>query len=115
MIETWGLTPGQLGRIEASATRTPSTPPSETNSSRKLRASRFERGGVRRALLNLSDKVKLKKVTADNWDAVVELELGVGQGDQLASNLYSVAEAQFDPGPSARRQYREARHQLPDG
>jgi hypothetical protein len=54
-------------------------------------------------LLNLSDKVKLKKVTADNWDAVVALELGVGQGDQLASNLYSVAEAQFDPGPSARR------------
>src|SRR5689334_4061963 len=26
MIETWGLTPGQLGRIEPSATQTPSTP-----------------------------------------------------------------------------------------
>lgn len=34
--------------------------------------------------------------------AVVELELGAGQEDQLASNLYSIAEAQFDPGPPER-------------
>lgn len=43
----------------------------------------------------MSDTVKLKKVTADNWEAVVELELGAGQEDLVASNLYSVAEAQF--------------------
>ena len=45
----------------------------------------------------MSDKVKLKKVTADNWEAVVELELGAGQEDLVASNVYSGAEAQFDP------------------
>lgn len=33
----------------------------------------------------MSDKVKLKKVTADNWEAVVELELGAGQEDLVAS------------------------------
>jgi diamine N-acetyltransferase len=45
----------------------------------------------------MSDKVKLKKVNADNWEAVVELELGADQEDLVASNLYSVAEAQFNP------------------
>jgi 4'-phosphopantetheinyl transferase EntD len=45
----------------------------------------------------MSDKVKLKKVTADNWEEVVELELRASQEDLVASNLYSVAEAQFDP------------------
>ena len=45
----------------------------------------------------MSDKVKLKKVTADNWEAVVELELGAGQEDPMANNLYSVAEAQLIP------------------
>ena len=46
----------------------------------------------------MSDKVKLKKMTADNWEAVVEeLELRGSQEDLVASNLYSVAEAQFDP------------------
>jgi len=51
----------------------------------------------------MRDKVKFKKVTADNWEAVIELELGAGQEDLVASNLYSVAEAQFDPDarPSA--------------
>ena len=50
----------------------------------------------------MSYKVKLKK-TADNWEAVVELELDACQEDLVASNLYSVAEAQFDPDarPSA--------------
>ncbi len=33
MIDTWGLTSGQLGRIEASATHTPSTPRSRPVSS----------------------------------------------------------------------------------
>jgi diamine N-acetyltransferase len=50
----------------------------------------------------MSNKVKLKKVTADNWEAVVELELGAGQEDLVASNLYSVAQAQFDPDARAR-------------
>jgi diamine N-acetyltransferase len=53
----------------------------------------------------MSDKVKLKKVTADNWEAVVELELGAGQEDLVASNLYSVAEAHFDPDACPRAVY----------
>ena len=53
----------------------------------------------------MSDKVKLKKVTADNWEAVVELELGADQEDLVASNLYSVAEAQFDPDARPRAVY----------
>jgi diamine N-acetyltransferase len=53
----------------------------------------------------MSDKVKLKKVTADNWEAVVELELGAGQEELVASNLYSVAEAQFDPDARPRAVY----------
>ena len=40
---------------------------------------------------------------ADNWEAVVELELGAGQEDLVAINLYSVAEAQFDPDARPRR------------
>lgn len=36
-------------------------------------------------------------MTADNWEAVVDLELGADQEELVASNLYSVAEAQFDP------------------
>jgi diamine N-acetyltransferase len=53
----------------------------------------------------MSDKVKLKNVTADNWEAVVELVLGAGQEDLVASNLYSVAEAQFDAGARPRAVY----------
>jgi diamine N-acetyltransferase len=41
-------------------------------------------------------------VTADNWEAVVELELNADQEDLVASNLYSVAEAQFDPDARPR-------------
>jgi hypothetical protein len=53
----------------------------------------------------MSDKVKLKKVTADNWEEVVELELRGKQEDLVASNLYSVAEAQFDPDARPRAVY----------
>ena len=53
----------------------------------------------------MSDKVKLKKVTADNWEAVVELELHGSQEDLVASNLCSVAEAQFDPDARPRAVY----------
>ena len=53
--------------------------------------------------------VKLRKVTADNWEEVVELELGAGQEDLVASNLYSVAEAQFDPDARPRAVYARKR------
>jgi diamine N-acetyltransferase len=53
----------------------------------------------------MTDKVKFKKVTADNWEAVVELELGAGQEYMVESNLYSVAEAQFHPDARARAVY----------
>jgi diamine N-acetyltransferase len=53
----------------------------------------------------MSDKVKLKKVTGDNWEAVVELEFGAGQEDMVANNLYSIAEAQFDSHARSRSVY----------
>jgi diamine N-acetyltransferase len=53
----------------------------------------------------MSDKVKLKGVTADNWEEVVDLELRGSQEDLVASNLYSVAEAQFDPDARPRAVY----------
>jgi diamine N-acetyltransferase len=53
----------------------------------------------------MSDEVKLNKVTTDNWEAVDELELGAGQEDPLASNLYSVAQAQYDPNARPRAVY----------
>src|ERR1043166_876386 len=53
----------------------------------------------------MSDKIKLKKVTADNWEEVADLELGDDQQDLVASNLYSIAEAQFDPDARPRAVY----------
>jgi diamine N-acetyltransferase len=57
----------------------------------------------------MSELVKLKKVTADNWEGVVELELRAGQADLVASNLSSVAEAQFDPDARPRAVYARKR------
>lgn len=34
----------------------------------------------------MSDKINLKKVTTDNLEAVVEIELGASQEDLMASN-----------------------------
>jgi diamine N-acetyltransferase len=53
----------------------------------------------------MRNKVSLRDVTADNWEAVVELELGAGQEDLVASNLYSVAESHFDPDARPRAVY----------
>jgi diamine N-acetyltransferase len=50
-------------------------------------------------------KVSLKDVTADNWEAVVELELDADQEDLVASNLYSVAESHYDPDARPRAIY----------
>ena len=43
---------------------------------------------------------------------MVELEFGAGQEDLVASNLYSIAEAQFDPTRARARLCREARRRL---
>lgn len=56
--------------------------------------------------VNLRKEVRLKMMTADNWEeVVVELGLRASQEDLLASNLYSVAEAQFDPDARPRAVY----------
>jgi len=56
--------------------------------------------------VNLRKEVRLKMVTADNWEeVVVELGLSASQEDLLASNLYSVAEAQLDPDVRLRANY----------
>jgi diamine N-acetyltransferase len=53
----------------------------------------------------MSNKVKLKKVTANNWEGVVQIELNAGQEGPVPSNLYSIAGAQFDPDACPRRVY----------
>lgn len=53
----------------------------------------------------MRNKVSLKAVTADNWEALADLELDAGQQDLVASNLYSIAEAQFDPDARPRAVY----------
>jgi diamine N-acetyltransferase len=50
-------------------------------------------------------KVRLKDVTADNWEAVADLELDAGQEDLVASNLYSIAESHYDPDARPRAIY----------
>jgi diamine N-acetyltransferase len=50
-------------------------------------------------------KIRLKDVTADNWEAVVDLELDADQEDLVASNLYSVAESHYDPDARPRAVY----------
>ncbi|MCC2097702.1 MAG: GNAT family N-acetyltransferase [Hyphomicrobiales bacterium] len=41
--------------------------------------------------------VKLKEITADNWEAVADLELAKDQEDLVADNVYSIAESKFNP------------------
>ena len=53
----------------------------------------------------MRDDVKLKKVTAENWRAVAGLELEPAQADLVASNVYSLAEAQFDSDARPRAVY----------
>lgn len=50
-------------------------------------------------------KVRLKDITADNWEAVADLELDVSQEDLVASNLYSIAESHYDPDARPRAVY----------
>lgn len=49
--------------------------------------------------------VKLKDVTADNWERVVDLELGDDQQDLVADNTYSLAESKFNPLARPRAVY----------
>jgi diamine N-acetyltransferase len=51
------------------------------------------------------DTVTLREVTADNWEAVVDLELDETQQDLVASNAYSLAESKFDPAARPRAVY----------
>lgn len=44
----------------------------------------------------MSKKISLRDVTADNWEAVVDLELTDEQEDYVASNAYSLAESKFN-------------------
>lgn len=55
--------------------------------------------------LKLPREVRLKDVTADNWEAVVDLELRDGQEDLVASNAYSLAESKFNPFARPRAIY----------
>ena len=45
----------------------------------------------------MTKKIRLKDVTADNWEAVTELKLAKGQKHTVAGNAYSLAESKFNP------------------
>jgi diamine N-acetyltransferase len=53
-------------------------------------------------IIGMRKKVSLKEVTAKNWEAVAALALDAAQENLVASNLYSIAEAQFDPNARPR-------------
>jgi len=53
----------------------------------------------------MAKKIRLKDVTADNWEAVADLELDPAQEDLVASNLYSIAESHYDPDARPRAVY----------
>src|SRR5829696_5393351 len=84
-----------------SGTRPPCHVPRRTRTSRASRRSEVGNGlGA-----NMRNDVKLKDVTADNWEAVVDLELSAEQEDLVASNVYSLAESKFDPDARPRAVY----------
>ncbi|WP_034801086.1 GNAT family N-acetyltransferase [Exiguobacterium oxidotolerans] len=54
-------------------------------------------------------EVKLRGVTKDNWEACCELELTAAQQGFLEGNVYSVAQASFEPTLVMRAIYRSDR------
>jgi diamine N-acetyltransferase len=53
----------------------------------------------------MAKDVRLAEVTADNWQAVADLELAPDQEELVASNVWSLAESKFDPGARPRAIY----------
>lgn len=53
----------------------------------------------------MREDIELRDVTADNWQAVVTLELSAGQQDLVASNAESLDEARSDPDARPRVVY----------
>jgi diamine N-acetyltransferase len=61
-----------------------------------------ERGAPHRRDSRMREKVELRDVTADNWRAVVDLELEPDQEDLVDDNASSLKEARFDPDARPR-------------
>jgi diamine N-acetyltransferase len=53
----------------------------------------------------MAKTVRLKPVTAANWEDVADLELTKDQAEFVASNVYSLAESKFDPDARPRAIY----------
>lgn len=53
----------------------------------------------------MAKDVRLADVTADNWEAVADLELGPDQEELVASNAYSLAQSKFEPEARPRAVY----------
>lgn len=53
----------------------------------------------------MPSQVRLEDVTADNWRAVTRLELTEEQKHLVASNVYSLAQAKFEPQARPRAIY----------
>jgi diamine N-acetyltransferase len=53
----------------------------------------------------MPDEVRLENVTVRNWRAVAGLKLAPEQKGLVASNLYSLAQSEFDPNAHPRAVY----------
>ncbi len=42
-------------------------------------------------------EITLRDITKDNWRECIDLKVGLGQENFVASNLYSLAESKFEP------------------
>ena len=46
----------------------------------------------------MNDEIRLVRIDQDNWEDAIELPVAEDHKQFVASNLYSIAEAQFSPG-----------------
>jgi diamine N-acetyltransferase len=65
----------------------------------------FAGTGVKKRKASKAKGVTLRNVTADNWRAVVNLELEERQKGLLAPNVYSIAESKFSRAARPRAIY----------
>lgn len=54
-------------------------------------------------------KIRLEKINKDNWEEALDLRVAEDHKKYVASNLYSIAEAQFYPGCKTYAIYNDAK------
>jgi diamine N-acetyltransferase len=58
--------------------------------------------------MECGNMITLKPITKENWHAAIRLEIAPEQRKFVASNVYSIAESQFEPGTVPLGIYNEA-------